>query len=479
MAVAAGGCAAALALTGGAAAYAEPSTTSLPAVPAGDGGSSGRAAPPSALPLPGAPPPGTRAQAAQRGRRGEPRRRGGRVRAAWPHRRGAKPPQRRLARWLARHSGPVAIRRTRRGHRIGRTRSPANANPRAGIAQSTTASRLLLVRSFEIPRSDPQYAALSNFSWTYDNALAVFAFLSNGERAEAEQLLDQLRALQRSDGSLDFAYDVSTGSGAGAARAGSMAWVGLAAAAYKRLYNNSRYDALISGVLDYTLGLRTADGLVKGGTDVSWVSTQHNLLLVGMLRDLTSQIGTGTTKIGSFTGSQLNTIQNTIGNALLSKLLVQRGSLASFRAGVGDDAIPADVQALGALYLSLRGDGRSSGVATYLLTSGFFVSGRAASDDKGLVSGYRPYLDAASPNVIWSEGTYETAVMAKRLEIISLPTTLAVTSLTLTTLNGLVAPIGADRNVEGRWGEFHTWPASAAASWLLVLNGSRQLLYTQ
>lgn len=478
MAVAAGGCAAALALAGGAAAHAETPTTSLPAVPAGDGGSSGRAAPPSALPLPGASPPA--AQAAQRsGRARGERRRGGRVRAAWPHRRGAQPPTRRLARWLACHSGPVAVRRARRGHRIGRTRSPAAANPRAGAAQATAARRLLLVRSFEIPRSDPQYAALANFSWTYDNALAVFAFLSNGEKAEAEQLLDQLKALQRADGSLDFAYDVSTGAGGGAARAGSMAWVGLAAAAYKRLYNNSRYDSLIAGVLDYTLGLRTADGLVKGGTDVSWVSTQHNLLLAGMLRDLVSQIGSGTTKIGNFTGNQLNAIQNTMGNALLSKLLVQRGSLASFRAGVGDDAIPADVQALGALYLSLRGDGRASGVANYLLTAGFFVNTRAAADDKGLVSGYRPYLDAASPNVIWAEGTYETAVMAKRLGIVSLPTTLAATSLTLTTRNGLVAPIGADRNTEGRWGEFHTWPASAAASWLLVLNGSRQLLYTQ
>jgi hypothetical protein len=137
------------------------------------------------------------------------------------------------------------------------------------------------------------------------------------------------------------------------------------------------------------------------------------------------------------------------------------------------------VQALGAHYLSLRGDARAGGVATYVLTSGFFVRTRAASDGKGLVSGYRPYLDAASPDVIWAEGTYQAAVMAKRLGIVSLPTTLAATSLTLTSLNGLVAPIGADRNTEGRWGEFHTWPASAAASWLLVLNGSRQLLYAQ
>lgn len=435
-------------------------------MPAGDGGSSSLAA--------------LDPVAVAAARRGGERRRGGRVRPAWPHRRSDSAPRKRLARWLARHSGPIATR-ARRGHRIGRTRSPANANPRAATAAAAAAAanKLLLVRSFEIPTTDPQYAALANFSWTYDNALAVFAFLSDGDRAEAEQLLDQLKALQRSDGALDFAYDVGTGTGAGAARAGAMAWVGLAAAAYRRQYNNARYDQLISGVLDWTLGLRTSDGLVKGGTDVSWVSTQHNLLLAGMLRDLVDQVGTGTKRIGNFTGSQLNTIQTTTGNAILSKLLVQRGSLASFRAGVGDDAIPADVQALGAVYLALRGDGRAAQVLTYLLTAGFFVGTREASDSKGLVSGYRPYLDAASPNVIWSEGTFETALAAKRLVVINVPATAAVTSLAATSLNGLLAPIGADRTTETTWGEFHTWPASAAASWLLVLNSPRQLLYAQ
>ena len=477
----AGSCVVALALAvSGGAGAAAPAVVVAPHVPAGDGGSSALAPlPPSGA---SASPAASLAAAAQRrgGRRGarnRPPRRGGRVRAAWPHRRSAQPPRARLARWLARQTGPVAVARRRRGGGVGRTRSPGNANPRASAAQAS--QTLLLVRSFDIPRTDPAYATLTNFSWTYDNALAVFAFLSDGERDEAEQLLDQLKALQRADGSLDFAYDVSNGAGAGRARAGAMAWVGLAAAAYKRLYGNARYDTLLGGVLDYVLGLRTSDGLVKGGTDVGWVSTQHNLLTAGLLRDVVDQIGTGTKKLGSFSGSQLNAIQTTMGNAILSKLLVQRGALASFRAGVGDDALPLDVQALGAMYLDLRGDGRDTQVANYLLQGGFYVAPRLMPDGRGPYSGYRPYADAGSPNVIWTEGTFEAALALRRLGIVNVSAQLAVTSLGLTSLNGSVGPIGADRVSESRWGEFHTWPASAAASWLLVLSSSRQMLYAQ
>jgi hypothetical protein len=387
-------------------------------------------------------------------------------------------PRLRLARWLARQTGPVAIRRRTR-RRIGTTRTPAVASPRAGAAQATT-QRLLLVRSFEIPKSDALYATLSNYSWTYDNALAVFAFISNGDKANATQLLDQLAALQRTDGSLDFAYDVSTGASAGQARSGSLAWVGLAAAAYKRKYASTRYNTLISGILDYVLALRTSDGLVKGGTDVSWVSTQHNLLLIGMLRDLADQLGNSASrKIGSWSGAQLQTIHTTMGTALLSQTLVQNGALASFNAGVNDAARPVDVQALGAMYLDLRNDPRATQAANYILQGGFFVAGRAAADSKGLVSGYRPYADAPSPRVIWSEGTYETGLAFSRVGIISLQTTLAITSLTATTLNGTNGPIQADQNTVGRWGEFRTWSASAPASWLLVLDTGANLLYAQ
>ncbi len=179
-------------------------------VPAGDGGSSSRAdADVAALAV-------TTAAAERRSGRAPHRRverRGGSVRPAWPRRARAPAPERRLARWLARQVGPVAAGSGKRERAVA-----AAAGPLARAAASP-ADPLLLVRSFEIPASDPQARALQNWSWTYDNALAVFAFLSVGSRSQAEQLLDQLRALQLSDGSFDFAYDVA--SGAGSARRAS------------------------------------------------------------------------------------------------------------------------------------------------------------------------------------------------------------------------------------------------------------------
>ena len=66
-------------------------------------------------------------------------------------------------------------------------------------------------------------------SWTYDSALAATALTFAFEKSEAEQLLDQLAALQRTDGSIDYAYDVSTGAGVPLFRSGTVAWVGLSA----------------------------------------------------------------------------------------------------------------------------------------------------------------------------------------------------------------------------------------------------------
>ena len=60
-----------------------------------------------------------------------------------------------------------------------------------------------------------------------------------GEKAQAEQLLDQLAALQRTDGSIDFAFNVADGSSLQQFRTGSIAWIGLAAATYGNLYGSS------------------------------------------------------------------------------------------------------------------------------------------------------------------------------------------------------------------------------------------------
>jgi hypothetical protein len=306
------------------------------------------------------------------------------------------------------------------------------------------------------------------------------AFIDAGAKTQSEQLLDQLMALQRTDGALDFAYNVANGKGSGEVRSGALAWVGLAATYYRRTYGSTRYDALIAGTAKYLLTLRTSAGLVKGGPDVSWVSTQHNLLTVGFLRDLMyslwSKPAAGSLALDP---NALNTAQNTMGNAITGSLIVQQGPLAYFIEGIGDARIPIDVQSLGAMYLKQRGDSRASQVGAYLAAN-FYAPARSALGT--LMFGYRPFNASASPNIVWSEGTVQVRVALGRLGLSTTYADLALATLTSLTKSWTVAPPQADQDAtsDTSWGEYHTWPASAAASWLIMLAaGDGDQLFTR
>src|SRR3954451_22336426 len=384
----------------------------------------------------------------------KPRRQGGRVRQAWPANPHAPRPRNKLARWLARPVGPAktAVRSA------------------AGEGHDK-----LLVRSFDIPAIDPAYDGLVSRSYTYDNALATFAFISVGARGQAEQLLDQLKALQRTDGSLEYAFNVKTGESVTQFRAGAMAWVGYTALAYRKTYGNSRYDNMLAGIVRYLLALRNSDGLIRGGPDVEWVSTQHNLLAAGMLRDLAADLGKKGTLATGLKYADINDAANSIGNAILANMLVQEGPLAYFRQGIGDPVVPSDVQALGALYLDARGDQRAKQVAEYLRQR-FYVAPRAGAE--GMLSGFRPFNGEGAPDVIWSEGTIEAATVLHRVGVDAGAADDAVARLVATIAGSSIGPVGADRDVaDPVWGEFHTWPTSAAASWLLIRAANAELLF--
>jgi hypothetical protein len=399
------------------------------------------------------------------------KRRGGKIKEAWPADKDRKAPSKPLVRWLAKQVGPEKP--------VKKQRKRASRSNVATAAQSTSSNSLLLVRSFDIPANDPARDRLNNVSYTYDNALATFAFLSVGAQSQAVQLLDQLKALQRTDGSLEYAFNVGNGSSSAQVRAGAMAWVGYAALAYKKVYDSTKYDTVIAGVARYLLTLRNPQGLIKGGPDVNWVSTQHNLLAAGFLRDLASKLGTRGTLGSGLSYTEVNNAANNLGNAILANLIVQEGALAYFRQGVGDLKIPSDVQALGAMYLQARGDGRAGQVASYLQQR-FYVAPRTTTGI-GTLSGFRPYFGAGAPDVIWSEGTIQASLALDRTSLLGLSAVAANTAVAqiASTVRGSTAgPVGADRDSSSEeWGEYHTWPTSAAGSWLLIRAAGGQLLF--
>jgi len=406
----------------------------------------------------------------------KPERRGGKVTHAWPHRKGAKPPSNPLAKWLASQVGPVTTKKRGRS-RLVATAAQNGPTPETNVTFGSSAGgSLQLVRSFDIPRSDPDYDRLANLSWTYDNALGALGFMAYDQRKQAEQLLDQLQALQiTGTGALGFAYNVATGASAGQPRANAMAWVGIAAVAYRVKYHNSRYDKLIGGVAKYLLALRRPDGLLLGGPDVQWVSTQHNILAAEFFRAAGAEFGRKQLDGVDATGRDLTDQYAKTGDAIVAKLLVQAGAQAYFVQGLDDARIPLDVQSLGSVFLAQRGDARAPQVLAWLQAN-LYVAPHVVG---GVTwSGYKPFAGSAAPTLVWSEGTIQADWAFHRLKVANPQADAAVYGILGTTKGGTTGPAGADRAVSDRaWGEFPSWPTSAAGSWLLILGGGGDILF--
>ena len=413
---------------------------------------------------------GTSADAAAKKRKLAPRR-GGHVRKAWPAAKRGGRPAKRLARFLVKQVGP-----TKRRKATART----SAVPQEYLP-ATNPGPLRLVRSFDVPADDPAAARMANLSSTYDSAIAAVALMFAGEKEQAEQLLDQLAALQRTDGSIDFAFNVADGSSLRQFRTGSIAWIGLAAATYGNLYRSSRYNGLAGGAARWVLARRQSSGLVGGGPDVPWVSTQHNLIAWFFLSSLDDDVSTG------LKDSDLEKAVDAIADGIVRDLIVPVDSTRSaFVQGVNDPIRPLDVQTFGLFFLESTNRGQSGHRSTAdkvraYLSSAFTVGGRSivkssdpasfnqTYDSTGPFSGYRPYAEGAGPDVIWAEGTAQARFVLKALGESTYTLDKAITAWGAVTKARGEGPLGADRTVtDQEINEYHVCPTSAAVSWTLM-----------
>ena len=344
---------------------------------------------------------------------------------------------------------------------------------------ASNAAPLLLARSYDIPTNDPSYLRLLNWSWTYDSAVAATAFAAAGNQSESEQLLDQLAALQHTDGSIDLAFNVATGQAEPMFRAGTIAWVGLAGSVFDLDYGSSRYLSMQQLAANYLLSLQSSNGLIRGGPDVGWYSTEHNLLAYAFL----VRLGNELQAVGDVpNAARYDDAAIRIAGAIDANLIVQNGSSAHFLEGLGDPVQALDVQALGTMYLQSRGQ---SGLAAEVLAYAqgtFAVSGRSITLSKdpstynmtyaapGPFSGLTPYVGANAPGVLWPEGTAEVRLAAADL---GQPTTALDEQLAafakVTAANG-GAMLEADSTVTNvDYGvEYHVWPALAPTAWLML-----------
>jgi len=348
------------------------------------------------------------------------------------------------------------------------------ASTRARGAQGPVTPPDRLVESYLPPESDRAGDPVRGRGWTYDSAVTAAAYAARGKLNAAGALLDAMQGVQREDGALESSYDLRSGEGAGPLRSGTQAWAGLAALEWRGKTCSGRHDQLIAGVARWLLAHRLAGtGLVVGGPDVSWASTEHNLearaFFAGLVATLTGkktdgrecQPGLDGVETGSLLADSKGALKQ-LDHAIATELFAGD----HMRQGLHDDARPIDVQALGILWLLGRGrEDDARAVARYADAS-MWVTGRTVNwpgAEGELFSGYKPFADAWGPDVLWMEGTLMMRLAKKRLG-------LGVAALDdqidrWAALSAPLPPLQVDRAAGD---DYHVWPAAAPAAWLAL-----------
>jgi hypothetical protein len=137
-----------------------------------------------------------------------------------------------------------------------------------------------LVNSYE---GDPE---LENFAFTYDQALSILNFVDKGDYANAKRTIDffVFKARKNQGGYLN-AYNVDSGYVLEwTAHAGPNAWLGIGMLKYIEKTKNMDYLKYVMPIAEYILALQDAEGGIRGGEDLTWYSTEHNVDCHSFLR---------------------------------------------------------------------------------------------------------------------------------------------------------------------------------------------------
>ena len=345
----------------------------------------------------------------------------------------------------------------------------------------------LLVPSYVPPAGDPIGDRIRARAWTYDSALVAIARVLRGDLDGAGALLDLYQEVQRADGVIEASYDLTGADGAGPLRAGNQAWIGLAALQWRTRTCSGRHDRLIARIADWLLTNRNSDprspgfGLVRGGPDVSWTSTEHNLEARAFFATLDAVLAgrrvdgrrcqAGLDGAPSTLRSSVHEAVASLDRAIASALYSRSGF---FRQGLGDDARALDAQALGILWLLGQGRVADAKAVERMTDETMRVTGRRV-DWPGAAgqtfSGYRPFAADWLPDVLWMEGTLMMRLAKARLnrDVSALDADVD----RWVALSAPAPPLQVDR-AAGE--DYHVWPAAAPGAWLVISRSDFALL---
>ena len=119
--------------------------------------------------------------------------------------------------------------------------------------------------------------SLDRVCFTYDQALAALVFLVSGDSLRASKLLDFYLNNINKGQDIYNAYFTQGDVFEYVLHSGPNAWLGLAALCYTKETGDRKYLPIAKKVANFLLAMMDGEGGVKGGPDVSWYSTEHNL----------------------------------------------------------------------------------------------------------------------------------------------------------------------------------------------------------
>ncbi|MDQ0903214.1 hypothetical protein QFZ80_007042 [Paenibacillus sp. V4I7] len=328
-----------------------------------------------------------------------------------------------------------------------------------------------LVRSYDVPMKDPMYTfGIHRRSWIYDDALAVIAFTLGDDRKRASTILNTLQQLQKPDGSLNMSYDTYVGETGPMIRSGSLAWVGYSTLVYEQRLEDPKYRQFAVHIAEYLLSLQDKKtGSIRGGPEVKWYSTEHNIDSYFFMR-----------KLGTLTGdSRYITAAKEIEEALLK--YHWNADEQRFNQGINDPAGALDTNSWGGIFLGSIGrkDLQLSAIkylAKFKVDDGEMV----LSDDRNRfnmtyqtsssISGYKPYLDDESypgaPSIVWTEGTWGVINLFMRESVNT--DNLLQSMFTLQDADPNGGLVYTNEGYAPEPYEFHAWPSVAATAWQFI-----------